>query len=378
MLALAACPSLKSAPDGDAGPGQDPDAAAIPDAAADDASDAGAPDAKVSFASYDHAARTLAAMRLPGPSTVPGSSARCTPKQLFWRDPDGSLHSWSPPSLLSTDYTFKSTRLSFVPSDAFVVVDTVPSYATLDVYQSGVPSTLVDSIPYAFNYVASDDGVIRLDQRVDDVDLNGTKVRRWLASTKQTEDITGVLPTKQPPLAFASGQVVIPGDVTVPYPLHVVDVKGKTASTITFDAAITLRQALPSPSGLLVAYGLGGGLTGLRLHKGNKDDAASRVELGDQIAAIPGLFPDSPPDEHRPLSRVATYGKDVVVLDSAFGVFAYDMAKGALVPLQLGADRKTLFVDVMCVLEDAAALVFRVSGDPAGQIWWLSLPALLP
>jgi hypothetical protein len=377
--ATVACTSLKVAPEADGGAPGDDGGSPGDGAATDEAGDAGGPDAPGPYETYDGAQRFLSLMRQAGPVTAQGSAGRCTSKYFVWRDADGTMHSWEAKSGLRADHAFKSARPSFVPSDAFIAVDVTPSYASVAVYETGTtPNVLVDNIPYAFNFVAANDGIIRLDQSIDNVPLNGTKVRRWVASTKQTEDLSQVLPTQQPPVAFANGQVVVPGGVNVPFALHMVDVNAKTTSAVTFDDAVALRQVVPSPSGLLVSYARTGGAAGLRLYRNDKDDAASRVELGDAISALPALYADSPKDEHAFLSRFTTYGGNVVVFDSPYGVFAYDRVKARLAPLQLGKDKKVFFVDVLCVISDANLVAFREMGDLSGQIWTLSLPALLP
>src|SRR5690606_15502815 len=111
------------------------------------------------------------------------------------------------------------------------------------------------------------------------------------AATGDTDDVTQVLPTQQPPAAFANGQLVIPGDVTIPHPLYLVDVAKKTVKSVEFDGAVTARQVLPSPEGLLVSYVRGGGKYALRLYRGDQDSASARYELGDDLANRPGGVP---------------------------------------------------------------------------------------
>src|SRR6202011_1171243 len=123
-------------------------------------------------------------------------------------------------------------------------------YTNLDVYDATQPSALVASLPYAFNYYADGTGVIRLDQSVNGMPLNGTKVRKWMATTGQTDDISTVLSTPQPPSAFANGKGVIPGDVNPPFPLYIVDVAGMTTTSVTFDGGISTYDTLPMARGL--------------------------------------------------------------------------------------------------------------------------------
>jgi hypothetical protein len=78
------------------------------------------------------------------------------------------------------------------------------------------------------------------------------------------------------------------------------------------------------------------------------------------------------------IARVATYGNDVVVYGGSLGIFAYDLAKSSLVALQLSSDKQGFFADLMCVISDAGLLVYRMLGDPVGQIWTMKLPGLLP
>jgi hypothetical protein len=369
--AFVACDSLKVAPAG----GSDVDASSdgaqpLGDASASD----GGPTDATSSMTYDERARFLSALRYPGPTTAQGSTGMCTSRFFVWRDGDGTMHSWEASTHLQFDHTFKSSRTTFLPSDSYIAVDVPPNYQNVAVYPVHSPGALVDSLPYAASFAASNDGVIRADQSTD----GGTQIRRWLFATKQTEDISQVLPTKEPIIAFANNQALLAGGVDVPYALHLVNVASKTSASVTFDDADTLRRALPSPSGLLVYYLRAGSVPALRLYRNDKDDAASRFELGDKLATIPPLFADAPDDEHVFIARVATYGNDVVVYGGSLGIFAYDLAKSSLVALQLSSDKQGFFADLMCVISDAGLLVYRMLGDPVGQIWTMKLPGLLP
>jgi hypothetical protein len=374
--AIAACDSLKVAPAPATTP-EESDASSDAGQPADDAGDGSVADAQA-YSTYVDRQRFLSLLRFPGPTTAKGSTGVCTSRFFVWRDADGTMHSWEASTHVRADHTFRSARSVLFPSDSFIAVDVLPAYAQVDVYPVGTPSLLLDTIPSPSSYAATNDGVIRADQSIGGVDIGGTKIRRWLYATKQTEDISQVLPTTQRLIAFANDQVVLPGGVDVPFALHVVSVKSKTAASVMFDNAASLNKAVPSPSGLLVDYARPGTVPALRLYRNDKDDAASLLELGDKLATLPGLFPDSPSGEHDFIGRVATYGHDVVVYGGAFGVFAFDLAKSALVPLQLDKDRQGFLPDIMCVMADAGLLVYRIFDDPTGQVWTVSIPGLLP
>lgn len=147
---------------------------------------------------------------------------------------------------------------------------------------------------------------------------------------------------------------------------------------MTFDGAIALQQTEPFAGGLAVAY-VRNGTSGaaLRIYTGNKDDAASRFELGDEVANRAGYFADSPGAlEHKFLTRVTTWGRKILYA-SAYGIWSYDLPSGAMTPVQLVANKKTAVPDVMCVLADAGLLVYRMSSDTLGQIWAVPLASVL-
>lgn len=371
--AIAACDSLKVAPPPATTP--ESDAATDADQPADDAADASVADAQA-YKTFADRQRFLSLRRVPGPSIAKGSSGVCTSRFFVWRDADGTMHSWEPSTNQRADHMFRSARSTFFPSDSFIAVDVTPAYTEVAVYVVGAPLAIPDYMPYAASFAAANDGVIRADQAIDGVDTGGIKVRRWLSATKVTEDISQVLPTRESIIAFANDQVVIPGGVNLPFALHLVNVTSKTAGSVTFDAALSLKQALPSPSGLLVDYTRPGSVPALRLYRNDQDSATSRLELGDKLATLPGLFPDSPAGEHVFHGKIATYGHDVVVYGGAYGVFAFDLVKSALVPLQLDSDG--FFPDVMCVIADAGLLVYRIFDDPNGEVWTVKIPGLLP
>ncbi len=332
----------------------------------------GGSDAPAGPETIEAAAARLAALRFPGPRTEQGSTVACTPSGLVWRDPNGAMHGWRYDTQRQLDYTFKAPRRTPFASDAFVAADD-PTYTNLNAYDATQPGTVVASLPYAFNYAADDTGVVRFDQKVNNVALNGTKVRKWTASTGLTEDISTVLPTPQPPIRFANGKVVIPADVNTPYPLYVVDVATKVTMSVTFDGGIAVYDALPVAQGLLVSYARTGPVPSIRLYKGY--DNGARVELGDEVKAIPPLFLGAPPNEHTFLAQIAADG-DALLYGSAAGIWAYDMVKGALTAVQLGGG-KVLVPDAMCTMGAVRALAYRVNGDAVGQIWVVPLAKVL-
>jgi hypothetical protein len=251
VVATSACSELRVADPVAAG--DDGGLATSDDAATDPPSDGRAPDAgRIADAATDSAAgplfydavqAKLEAKRFPGPTTTQGSNGYCTSSHFVWKDSDGTLHSWAAQSQARIDYVFKAqTRPYFVPADALIAVDT-PSFSGIAVNHTNAPNDLVTTLPYAFNFVSANDGVILLDQKIGTTDLNGTKVRRWNASTGITEDISMLLAgVKQPPSSFVNDAVVIPASVTVPYALYIVDVVQKTATSVTFDGALGLQQ----------------------------------------------------------------------------------------------------------------------------------------
>lgn len=329
-----------------------------------------------SFGTYDEAQAKLAAFRRTGPVSTQGSTVTCSDNTLGIRDSDGTIHTWSAATSTLTNYTFKAPRMSaFTPSDTLVPVDS-PTYSELSVYRTGqAAQPKLAGLPYAFNFIGAADGVIRLDQRIDNVSLQGTKVRKWTESTAETTDISDVLPTQQPPSSYGLGKVVIPGSTTIPYPLYVVDVGSKTVTSVTFDGSIGLQQSAPSRAGLLVSYSRTGGNTGLRLYR--DDQNTNRVEVGDEIANLPQLFPEVNNLEHKVLARIAPYGK-WVFYGSAYGVWAYELDRGTLVPAQLGPNKKAMTVDTLCVMPGAKLLAYREIGDVNGQIWLVPTDKVLP
>lgn len=373
-LRLAELPAEGGAQGRDEGGSEDPSA----DADGAGGTDGGS-DAPTGPVTYDGTQARLQSRRFPGPTTPQGSKGYCSSKYFFWRESDGTLHSWAAKTQARIDYGFKAggTRPYFVPADTFVAVDVLPGYSQIDVFRTDLTNSLVTSIPYAFNFVSANDGVIRLDQSVGGVDLGGTKVRRWNAAGGTTEDITAVLPTREPPSSFVNDALVIPGGITIPHPLYIVDVAKKTTGSVTFDGAIALQQTERFAGGLAVAY-VRNGTSGaaLRIYKNEQDDASSRFELGDELANRGPYFAGSPPLEHKFLTRIATWNQKILYA-SAYGIWSYDLPSGALAPVQLVAGKATAVPDVMCVVKDSDTLVYRMSNDTVGQVWAVPLKSVL-
>ncbi|HVH44409.1 MAG TPA: hypothetical protein VM925_18780 [Labilithrix sp.] len=332
---------------------------------------------------YDEAQKALAAKRFPGPLTATGSIGACTANHFVWQEQDGALHSWSAKTQTRTDYAFKSKeyRGLIFPSDDFIVVvaDAPKGARQLAVYKTGEPNTFVSNLPYAQGYAAAAGAVIRTDEVFEPVDggtTGGVKVRRWSASSGSTSDLSQTLPTYERPAALADDQLVIPGSALVPHAVYIVDVAKKTTASVTFDGALAIYRYLPSPDGLVVSYVRNASTWAIRLYRNNQDTPASRYEIGDDVSNRPGLFPDSPEKEHRPLSRIARYGR-ALLYDALYGVFAYDIATGSLAPVQLGADKTTLGVDILCVIGDHGLLVYRDVSDSLGQTWLVPLADVL-
>lgn len=311
----------------------------------------------------------LAAKRFPGPLTSQGSRGWCTDSRFVWRDSDGTLHSWTASTQTKMDYAFKSPQVpAFFPGDAFISVDH-PDYSTLDVYDPSSPNALLGSLPYRYSSAGTSDGVVLGMQTG-----GGTKVQHWIAATGTTEDVSSILQTSQPPSSFGNDELVIPASVTIPYPLYIVNVAQKTTKSVTFDGSIGMYETLSTPLGLVVSYARSGPVPNIRLYQGNSD--GSRVEIGDELASMPLLFSDSPPNEHKFIAHIARDGNNLLYA-SAYGVFAYGMEHGTLTALAIGPKNTTYVPDVMCVIPSARLLMFRNQTDPVGQVWALPLSGLL-
>jgi hypothetical protein len=326
---------------------------------------------------YADVQAALAAKRFAGPKTGATARGQCTPSYFVWVDDDKSVHSWRGTTKARIDYGFadNGSHAYLFPSDVFFTVDR--PFVFVDVYRLDAANMLVASIPYSENFVSASDGVILLDQKIGGADVGGTKVRRWNAASMTTEDITGVLPTRESPSSFVGDTLVIPGGKTPPYPLYIVDVVKKTSTSVTYGDGTQISQTEPSGAGLLVAYT--NGLPSLRLYKGNSDSAASRVELAPDIDALPAYFEDPPPDgrEHAFAPMIATWGKKILFA-SALGIWSYDPASKALAPVQLNAMKVPGLPQMMCVLRDAGLLLYKPHDDVDDQIWAVPLSAIFP
>lgn len=329
---------------------------------------------------YADVQAVLQAKRFAGPKTSFSAREHCTPSYFVWVDDKKAVHSWRGTTKARIDYGFADNGFHsyLFPSDAFFTVER--PFVFLDVYRMNAANMLAASIPYSENFVSTSDGVILLDQKLDGVDLGGTKVRRWNATSMMTEDITGVLPTRESPSGFVDDTLVIPGATNAPYPLYIVEVVKKTSSTVTYSNGGQLLQTEPSADGLLVAYsgGTAGG-SSLRLYKGNADTAASRLEVGQEIDALPAYFEDPPTNgqEHDFRPTIATWGKKILFA-SEFGIWSYDRASKALVPVQLNAGKAPGPPGVMCVIRDAGLLVYQAKDDKDHQVWAVPLSATFP
>ena len=331
---------------------------------------------------YDDIQAKLDAKRFPGPTTSQGSKGACTSKYFVWKDTDGAVHSWAGKTQSRIDYAFKvqGSRPYFVPSDTLIGTDILPGYTGIAVYRTDAANTLVKaSLPYAFNFVATNDGIVRLDQNVNGTPVDGTMVRRWDLSTDTTVNLSTVLPTKEPPSSFVNDTLVIPGGITIPYALLAFDVVKKTTKSVTFDGALVLQQTEQFAAGLAVAY-VRSGTSGaaLRIYKNDLDDPGSRYELGDDVANRPPYLVDTPNGmlEHKFIAHITTWNQKVLYA-SAYGIWSYDMVSGALAPVQLVAGKKTAVPDVMCVLAAENLLVYRMSNDTLGQVWAVPLASVL-
>ena len=380
----AACAELREAPPTDGGATSSSGGASgsSSGAASSSGTSGGAGDAAVDAPKgpqyYDDVQKTLEAKRFPGPLTAQGSKGACTKKYFVWRENDGTLHSWAGKTQAKIDYTFKSEGLRpyFVPADALIGVDVMPGYTGIGVYDTTAAGSLIDTLPYAFNFVSANDGIIRLDQIVDSVDVGGTKVRRWVRTTKNIEDISAVIPTREPPSSFVNDMLVIPGSVTIPHPLYLVDVVKKTTTSVTFDGAVAMHQTERFTDGLVVGYARNGGGSALRVYKDLKNDAASRFELGDELANRANYFVDGPQLEHNYFARVSTWNRKVLYA-SSYGIWAYDFVTSSFAPVQLAPNKTVGVPDVMCVLADEKLLVYRMSNDSTGQVWAVPLESVI-
>jgi hypothetical protein len=360
--------SLPDASDPTGGDGATTDATTLPDG------NGGPPgDGSTSPETLVDASTRLAAFRFPGPRTAQGSTAVCTPSGLVWRDPNGTLHAWKADTQLQVDYTFQAPRRVIAASDAFVAVD-APGFGSMNVYSTFAPGAPVANLPYAFNYAADETGVVRLDQNVNGTPLNGTKVRKWTASTGVTADVSTLLQTPQPQAGFALDRVVIPADVNTPYALYVVDVAAPGTTSVTFDGGLTTYEVLPATRGLLVSYARTGPVPAIRLYEAY--DNARRVELGDEVKNIAPRLAGSPANEHDFIAHIAVDG-DTLLYGSAFGIWAYGMTSGVLRPVQLGSG-KVFVPDIMCVMGNGRNLAYRINGDATGQVWIVPLASVLP
>jgi hypothetical protein len=333
--------------------------------------------------SYNDMQQTLQGKRFPGPVTAQGSTGACTPKKFYWRDPDGSVHAWVGSTQTRIDFAWKASgyRPSIFPSDDLFAVDTPPTFATIDVHDTSAVGTAgapFISLPYAHHHVSASGAVLRLDQTIDNVSLGGTKVRAWHRATQTLEDITTVLPTTEPPSSFKNDTLVVPGAYPPPFPLYIVDIKGKTTKSVTFEGGIALGDTEQTEDGLVISYVRSGaaGAT-LRVYKNNSDDLSSRFELGDELASRPNYFDDAAPLEHKFVARVTSHGRRIFY-SSAYGIWAYDFASSAFAPVQLVAGQKTGVPDILCVLKDEGLLMYRMTSDPVGQVWAVPLTAIFP
>jgi hypothetical protein len=331
--------------------------------------DAGA-DGGVDLTTYASAQTSLASKRFPGPLTSQGSRGMCTDSRFLWRDSDGTLHAWTAATQTRVDYTFKAPSTpAFFPGDSYISVPS-SNYQNLNVYDPATEGSLLTSLPYKYASAGRGDGVVFGLQTG-----GGTKVQHWIAGTGVTDDVSAILSTQQPPSSFGLDEIVYPASVTIPYPLYIVNVAKKSTTSVTFDGSIGMYETLSTPMGLVVSYARSGPVPNIRLYQSNQD--TSRVEIGDELANMPNLFPDTPANEHKFIAHITRDGNNLIYA-SAFGIFGYAMDKAVLAPLQLGPNKTVYVPDVLCVIPSARLLMFRIQGDAVGQVWALPLQGLLP
>jgi hypothetical protein len=322
---------------------------------------------------YEAAQAALQKLRYPGPTTAQGSTGRCTDSRFIWRDTDGSLHSWKAADESRVDYTFKqpTTSLHRFASDTYFPVDH-SDYSTVDVYDTTQPNSLVKALPYAYDSAGGSDGVFLFTQI--GAPTNATQAKHWTQSNDMTVNLGMQIPTPQPISTFRHGLAIYPSSVNAPYPLYIFDTSNGTQTSVTFDGGIAIYDTLPTPAGLVVSYARTGPVPSIRLYQNNQD--GMRTEIGDEVANLPGLYSDSPVNEHKFEAHVSADGNNLIYA-SAFGIFSYAIGQGTLKAVQLGPNKTVFVPDIMCVIESQHVLVYRVQGDTVGQIWAVPLPAVL-
>jgi hypothetical protein len=322
---------------------------------------------------YEAAQAALEKLRYPGPTTAQGSTGRCTDSRFIWRDSDGTLHSWKAADESRVDYTFKqpTTSLHRWASDTYFPVDH-SDYSTVDVYDTTQPNTLVKALPYAYDSAGGSDGVFLFTQI--GAPTNATQAKHWTQSNDMTVNLGMQIPTPQPISSWRHGLAIYPGSVNAPYPLYILDTSNGSQTSVTFDGGTSIYDTLPTPAGLVVSYARSGPVPSIRLYQNNQD--ATRTEIGDEVANMASLYPDSPVNEHKFIAHVSADGNNLIYA-SAFGIFSYAIGPGTLRAVQLGPNKAVFVPDVMCVIESQHVLVYRVQGDAVGQLWIVPLNTIL-
>jgi hypothetical protein len=367
--------TARDAPVGrDGGGGQEaggPDTGSGRDSSKPPPADAGSDGGKPSYAA---AQSTLQAKRFPGPLTSQGSTGTCTNSRLVWRESDGALHSWAASDQSQIDYAFTAPQtVTFFPSDTYIAVDN-GNFTNIDVYDTTMSDSLIQSLPYAQFALAGSGGVYLVSPSQTG---QSEQASYWDEAMGNTTLVGMSLPTPQPPSSFGLDQIVVPESVTVPYPLYILDVSTGNTTSVTFDGAITMYDTLSSTLGLVVSYATSGPTPAIRLYQNDQNAPASRVEVGSEIANIPPIYAGSPATEHNFLVHIALDGSNLLY-NSAFGIWSYSLDHGTLTAVQLGFNQAVFVADILCVIESPRTLVYRQQGDSTGQIWAVPLSGLLP
>ena len=313
---------------------------------------------------------SLAQLKQQGPLTPPQSQGQCTDHYFFWKESDGTLHSWFADDGTVIDYAFKApTRPFFRASDAYVAVDTQPFSNKIDVYRTAAANQKVTQLDLPASWGATNDGVLL----VQTVSATSVRIAKWTEGQGVTT-LTSDLTSQEAPSAYANGQLLLPASVIQPFPLYLIDAANGSVDSVNFAGALAYRSGVPSARGLFVSYVRQGGINALRWYQNDQDDT---VEITDALALIPPYFADPPPvREHEFLTHTAFGGGSRLFYGGFYGIWSYDLDAGTIAPVQLSIDKVTFAPDILCVMPGANKLVYRDSQDATGRMYWIDIAAL--
>ena len=378
--ALAACVGLKSGSQSDTS-ATDPDAGQAGGGGAGhsgndsgegrdpgDESDAGNSrerDADASGPAPDYTSMQLDldARAVPLDTTITGSKLMCGENTVFWLDRTvGAIHSRRPDAPARIDYAFKGAfgGQTISVSDRYVVVnDSASALGVYDARTSNQRDAQIPGLGRTF-FVALPGSVFLADTTAPG------KLGFALWSAPGASLTTPLLPVPEGASGTLSSQATSEGVAYEDYDtktLRTIDVAHGTSRTFALTGSLSMNAAVLRGAALVLSYVRPDGFA-LRLFAAD----GSTFEIGDFLGLSAPMYRGGPADEHRVLGPSLAIDGDTVLYPTRTGIFAYDVATGAIRAVHLRPLAKLGRTD-FCFLSGPRIVVYRDAEDTTQTIY---------